>query len=29
MTPVKDYFISHKKPIALVLFLVILGGAFP
>lgn len=28
MTPVKDYFISHKKPIALVLFLVILGGVF-
>src|ERR1700761_2040459 len=28
MIPVKDYFISHKKPIALVLFLVILGGVF-
>jgi CzcA family heavy metal efflux pump len=28
MTPVRDYFISHKKPIALVLFLVILGGIF-
>jgi len=28
MTPVKDYFISHKKPIALLLFLVILGGVF-
>jgi len=28
MTPVRDYFISHKKPIALVLFLVILGGVF-
>src|ERR1700744_3553252 len=28
MIPVKDYFISHKKPIALLLFLVILGGVF-
>ena len=28
MTPVRDYFISHKKPIALVLFLIILGGMF-
>src|SRR6201990_1332019 len=28
MTPVRDYFISHKKPIALLLFLVILGGIF-
>lgn len=28
MTPVRDYFISHKKPIALVLFLVILGGVY-
>ena len=28
MTPVRDYFISHKKPIALLLFLVILGGVF-
>jgi len=28
MTPVRDYFISHKKPIALVLFLTIVGGMF-
>jgi len=28
MTPVRDYFITHKKPIALVLFLVILGGLY-
>src|ERR1700761_1919243 len=28
MTPVRDYFISHKKPIALVLFLVIVGGLY-
>src|ERR1700744_1578996 len=28
MTPVRDYFILHKKPIALLLFLVILGGVF-
>jgi CzcA family heavy metal efflux pump len=28
MTPIRDYFISHKKPIALVLFLVIIGGMF-
>jgi multidrug efflux pump subunit AcrB len=28
MTPIRDYFISHKKPIALVLFLVIMGGLF-
>jgi multidrug efflux pump subunit AcrB len=28
MTPVRDYFISHKKPIALVLFMVILGGLY-
>ncbi len=28
MTPVRDYFISHKKPIALVLFLIIFGGVF-
>jgi len=28
MTPVRDYFISHKKPIALVLFLIVLGGVF-
>jgi CzcA family heavy metal efflux pump len=28
MTPVRDYFISHKKPIALVLFLIILGGMY-
>jgi CzcA family heavy metal efflux pump len=28
MTPIRDYFISHKKPIALVLFLIILGGIF-
>src|SRR6195952_4431402 len=28
MTPVRDYIISHKKPIALVLFIVILGGIF-
>ncbi|WP_461450029.1 efflux RND transporter permease subunit [Mucilaginibacter sp.] len=28
MTPVKDYFISHKKPIALLLFLVIIGGMY-
>jgi multidrug efflux pump subunit AcrB len=27
-TPVRDYFISHKKPIAVVLFLVLLGGAY-
>jgi len=28
MTPVRDYFILHKKPIALLLFLVMLGGVF-
>jgi len=28
MTPIRDYFISHKKPIALVLFFVVLGGIF-
>ena len=28
MTPIRDYFISHKKPIALVLFLMIVGGMF-
>src|ERR1700744_3217293 len=28
MTPVRDYFISHKKPIALVLFLVIVAGLY-
>src|ERR1700759_3469039 len=28
MTPVRDYFIAHKKPIALLLFLVILGGVY-
>jgi len=28
MTPVKDFFISHKKPLALVLVLVIAGGIF-
>ncbi len=28
MTPGRDYFMSHKKPIALVLFLIILGGVF-
>ena len=28
MTPIRDYFISHKKPIGLVLFFVILGGVF-
>src|SRR6195952_4560961 len=28
MTPVRDYFISHKKPIALLLFIIILGGIF-
>lgn len=28
MVPVRDYFISHKKPIALVLFLILLGGMF-
>jgi len=28
MVPVRDYFISHKKPIALVLFLTLLGGMF-
>jgi CzcA family heavy metal efflux pump len=28
MKPVRDYFISHKKPIALVLFLVLMGGMF-
>ena len=26
--PVRDYFISHKKPIALVLFMIILGGLY-
>jgi multidrug efflux pump subunit AcrB len=26
--PVKDYFISHKKPISLVLALILLGGVF-
>jgi CzcA family heavy metal efflux pump len=28
MTPIRDYFISHKKPIALLLFLTLLGGMF-
>ena len=28
MKPVKDYFISHKKPIALVLFMVIVAGLY-
>jgi len=28
MTPVRDYFISHKKPITVVLFLIILGGLY-
>jgi len=28
MTPIRDYFISHKKPIALVLFITIVGGLF-
>src|ERR1700744_777298 len=28
MTPVRDYFISHKKPIALVLFMVIVAGPY-
>lgn len=28
MTPGRDYFMSHKKPISLVLFLIILGGVF-
>ena len=28
MTPIRDYFISHKKPIALVLFFIIIGGTF-
>src|SRR6201994_5001572 len=28
MTPVRDYFISHKKPIALVLFMVIVAGVY-
>src|ERR1700744_6556410 len=28
MTPVRDYFISHKKPIALVLFMVIVAGLY-
>ncbi|TSJ38757.1 efflux RND transporter permease subunit [Mucilaginibacter corticis] len=28
MTPVKDFFISHKKPLALVLVLIIAGGIF-
>ena len=28
MTPVKDYFISHKKPIALVLFIIIIAGLY-
>lgn len=28
MEPVRDYSISHKKPIALILFLIILGGVF-
>ncbi|SDS40228.1 heavy metal efflux pump, CzcA family [Mucilaginibacter mallensis] len=28
MTPIKDYFISHKKPIALVLFFIIVTGMF-
>ena len=28
MEPVRDYFISHKKPIALLLFIVILGGVY-
>ncbi|QKJ31773.1 efflux RND transporter permease subunit [Mucilaginibacter mali] len=27
-TPVKDYFISHKKPISLVLALILMGGVF-
>ncbi|WP_158995527.1 efflux RND transporter permease subunit [Mucilaginibacter sp. L196] len=28
MVPVRDYFISHKKPIALVLFLILFGGMY-
>ncbi len=28
MVPVRDYFISHKKPIALLLFLTLLGGMY-
>ena len=28
MTPIRDYFISHKKPIALVLFITIVAGLF-
>jgi multidrug efflux pump subunit AcrB len=28
MEPVRDYFISHKKPIALLLFIIILGGVY-
>jgi CzcA family heavy metal efflux pump len=28
MTPIKDFFISHKKPLALMLVLVIAGGIF-
>ena len=28
MTPIKDYFITHKKPISLVLALIVMGGLF-
>src|ERR1700748_2826031 len=28
MTPIRDFFISHKKPLALVLALTIIGGVF-
>ncbi|MDB5116761.1 MAG: Cobalt-zinc-cadmium resistance protein CzcA [Mucilaginibacter sp.] len=28
MTPIRDFFISHKKPLALVLVMVIVGGIF-
>ena len=28
MTPIKDTFITHKKPISLVLAIIIMGGLF-
>ncbi len=28
MSPIKDYFITHKKPISLVLVLIVMGGLF-
>src|SRR3978361_2094656 len=28
MTPVRDFFISHKKPVGLVLAIIIMGGLF-